>query len=245
MRIAIVDDIASERESLHQRLEVQLGRLLLHADISEYESGAGFLSDAREKPFHLVFMDIYIGTENGVDTARELRRFDTDCLLVFATNSTEHALDGFRVRAFQYLVKPYTDEELDDLLAETIRQLPRRFPVPDKYIEVNSVCGGGSARLYFSEILYAEHYRHKIYIYMSDGRKVVTRQTFREFTGKLTDERFFVCNRGVIVNLEYAEDFSGMDFILKNGKCIPVSRNLSKFARIAFGDFLFKRGVRL
>lgn len=124
MRIAIVDDIGSEREALSMRLTLQLNRLALHADISGFESGRDFLSAAKEEPFDLVFLDIYMDGENGVDTAKELRLFDQDCLLVFTTTSTDHALDGFRVRAFQYLVKPYSDRELEVLFDELMARLP-------------------------------------------------------------------------------------------------------------------------
>lgn len=236
MRVAIVDDIELDRQSLRERLRAQLARLALNADLTEFASGAAFLSAAEQERFDLVFLDIYMGDENGVDTAKALRRFDTDCVLVFTTSSREHALDGFRVRAMQYLVKPYSDEELAGLFDELIK----RLPAPDKYIEVNAV--GGAVRLRFREIVYAEHFRHQIYIYTADGQKTVTRQTFREFTAGLSDERFFLCSRGVLINLEYAKDFDGTDFILKNGKRIPVSRDLAKAARFAFGDFLFQRG---
>lgn len=238
MRIAIVDDIASERKNLRRRLDAQLARLALHAEISEFESGTKFLCAARIERFDLTFMDIYMKNENGVETARNLRRFDTDCLLVFTTTSKDHALDGFRVRAMHYLVKPYPDEDLAALFDEIVK----RLPIPDKYLELNTV--GGIVRLRFAEIQYAEHYRHQIYIYTADGQNTIIRQTFREFTEGLSDDRFFLCSRGVIVNLEYVEDFDGTDFILKDGKKLPVSRNLCKSARLAFGDFLFKRGPK-
>ena len=234
MRIAIVEDIATEREQLRDRLNGQLARLALEAEILAFGSGTTFLLAAGEERFDLVFLDIYLEQENGVDTARELRRFDPDCILVFLTTSADHALDGFRVRAFHYLVKPCADGELAALFDEIIK----RFPVPDRYIEVNTA--GGPVRLRFREILYAEHYRHQIYIYGTDGQKTITRQTFREFTAGLTDKRFFLCSRGVLVNLEYAEDFDGMDFILKSGQRIPVSRDLAKTARQTFCDFLFE-----
>ncbi len=235
MRIAIVDDIASEREKLNGKLNIRLSRLNLNAEISEFDSGTDFLNAAGKERFDLAFLDIYMGNENGVDTARALRRFDADCLLVFITTSMDHALDGFRVRAFHYLVKPYTDEDLAALCGEIVK----RLPAPDKYIDINTV--GGIVRLRFQEILYAEHYQHQIHIYRADGSKAVTRRTFREFSAALTDGRFFLCSRGVIVNLEYAQDFDGTDFILKNGKRVPVSRDLAKTARLAFGDFLFGR----
>lgn len=235
MRIAIVDDIASERENLKAGLDVQLARLSLDSTVCGFGSGADFLAAAGEERFDLVFLDIYMGRENGVDTAKALRRFDADCLLVFLTTSTDHALDGFRVRAFHYLVKPYSEADLAALLDEIVK----RFPAQERYIEVRAT--GGPIRLRFREILYAEHYQHQIHIHRTDGQVTVTRQTFREFSAHLTDGRFFSCSRGVIVNLEHAGDFDGTDFILKNGKRIPVSRDLVKSARQAFGDFLFER----
>ena len=238
MRIALVDDIASEREDLRKRLDIQLSRLSRDAEISDFGSGRAFLSAAGRERFDLVFLDIYMENENGVDTARQLRAFDRDCLLVFTTTSSDHALEGFQVRAMHYLVKPYSDEDLAALLDE----IARRLPAPDRYIEANAV--GGKVRLRFSEILYAEHYQHQIHIYTADGRETVIRQTFRDFTASLSDERFFLCSRGVIVNLEYAADFDGTSFVLNNGKKLSVSRDLIKAARLAFSDYLFKRRFR-
>lgn len=235
MRIAIVDDIMSERENLRERLNAQLARHSLDAIIFDFASGADFLSAAGKERFDLVFLDIYMKDENGVDTAEALRRFDMDCLLVFSTTSADHALDGFRVRAFHYLVKPYKDSDLSALFDEIVK----RFPVQDRYIEVN--VAGDVVHLSFQEILYAEHYQHRIHIYRTGGQETITRQTFRDFTASLTDGRFFLCNRGVIVNMEHVTDFDGLDFVLNNGKRIPVSRNLAKTARQAFGDFLFGR----
>ena len=236
MRIAIVDDIASEREALKKRITGQTARLSLDAAILDYASGSDFLADAGKEHFDLVFLDIYMGNENGVDMAEKLRRFDKDCLLVFTTASADHALDGFRVRALHYLVKPYKETDLAALFDE----IAKHFPIMDKYIEINAA--GGIVRLRLQDILYAEHYQHQVYIYSAAGGQIVARLTFRKFTASLTDGRFFLCSRGVLVNMEHAKDFDGTDFILKTGKGISGSRNLAKAVRMAFGDFLFGRG---
>lgn len=239
MRIAIVDDIESEREELHKRITAQLLCHTLNAQIFEYENGEIFLADADKEHFDLIFLDIYMNGINGVETATKLRIFDQECILIFTTTSTDHALDGFRVRALHYLVKPYSDCELDNLFCEIID----RLPVPDKYLDVNIV--GGTVRLRYNEIIYASHFKHQIHIHTSDGNTTVTRQTFRDFTADLEgDDRFFMCSRGVIINLNYAEDFDGTAFKLKNGDTISVSRDLTKSARLAFGDYLFKRRIK-
>lgn len=235
MRIAIVDDIASERQLLRNRLDTLLFRRLLHAEIFEYENGDSFLAACREERFTLTFLDIYMEGINGVETAQQLREFDPECLLVYITTSTDHALDGFRVRAMQYLVKPYSTDELDAVLEEAIK----RLPAADRYIDLHT--GGSPVRLFLHDILYVEHFQHQVFIYTVRNQTFTIRRTLRQFTADLNDSRFVPCNRGTIVNLDHVDDFDGNAFLLKSGKTIPVSRNLAGTARQAFADFLFQR----
>ena len=66
MRIAIVDDISEERTLLRNRLESQFSRRNVHVDIFEYENGETFLTAAKECPFTVVFLDIYMNGSNGI-----------------------------------------------------------------------------------------------------------------------------------------------------------------------------------
>ena len=131
MRIAIVDDLAAERTLLKDRLEWQLQRRNVQADILEYESGETFLEAARKAPFTAAFLDIYMDGMTGMEAAKKLRKTNTDCLLVFTTTSTDHALEGFQVRALHYLVKPFTEADIDALTDELLARIPQ----PDKYIK--------------------------------------------------------------------------------------------------------------
>ena len=131
MRIAIVDDLAAERALLKDRLEQQLHRRNVQADILEYESGETFLEAARKAPFTAAFLDIYMDGMTGMEAAKKLRETNTDCLLVFTTTSTDHALEGFQVRALHYLVKPFTEADIDALTDELLARIPQ----PDKYIK--------------------------------------------------------------------------------------------------------------
>ena len=100
----------------------------------KFENGEDFLIAAKERPFTVVFLDIYMSGANGIETARELRIFDSDALLIFTTTSTDHALDGFKVRAMHYLVKPYPENEISDLIDEVLS----RIPDSGKYIDIKS-----------------------------------------------------------------------------------------------------------
>ena len=234
MRVAVVDDSAADREQLRGELERLLFRRRLEGTVAAFGSGEAFLSAAREGPFTLAFLDVYMEPVDGLETARALRRFDRECLLVLSTSSRDHALEGYRVQAVQYLVKPYGLAELEALFD----QIERLLPQPEKYVELRA--GRQTVRVRLDELTWAEHFQHQVRVYTAGGGEVSSRLTFREFTELLSgDPRFFVCGRGVLVNLDRAADFDGRDFRLEDGTRVPVSRDLTGAARSAFGVRLF------
>ena len=227
MKIAIVDDFADERALLRRRLKRQFAQRGVQADFFEYENGTSFLSAAAKEQFTVLFLDIYMDGKNGIDVAKEFRKTDTTCLLIFTTTSTDHALEGFQVRAMHYLVK------LDEILS--------RIPKQENYITVK--ISGSDVRIPLGAIVYAEHFSHMIHIHTSAGKTLITRQSFGSFIEPLkNDPRFFLCSRGVIINLAHAADFNVTAFVLADGTQVSVRRDLSNTARQNIMEFLFQRG---
>ena len=102
---------------------------------------------------------------------------------------------------------------------------------------------GSEIHLRYQDIVYAEHFAHLIYVHTTVQKTLATRQPFKTFIAPLKDDtRFFVCGRGVIVNLEHAEDLEGVAFRMADGSRVFVSQDLLKSARQALMEFLLQRG---
>ena len=173
---------------------------------------------------------------NGIEIAREFRNTNKDCLLIFTTTSLDHALEGFKVRAMHYLVKPYTEEELSSLIDEI---LPR-IPASEKKLTVK--VNGTDLHIPFKTLIHPDHLSQMIQIHTTKEKELVIRQSFGTFTSPLKeDSRFFICNRGTIINMEHAVDFDGTMFLLDDGSKIVVSRELCKPARQHFMNYLFQK----
>ena len=236
MTIAIVDDIKEERVLLRTRLEKIFHQKDMGFHCCEYENGEAFLEASKDQDITVLFLDIYMDGANGIEIAKEFRKSNKDCLLIFTTTSTDHALEGFQVRALHYLVKPYSENDISALADEILS----RIPDSGKYIDVK--VNGSNIQIPFRKIIYAEHFSHMIHIHTDGERELVTRQSFDSFITSLKmDPRFYQCNRGVVINLEHAVDFDGTGFRLDNGSNVPVSRKLLKNARQTFMEFLFQR----
>ena len=236
MTIAIVDDIKEERVLLRTRLEKIFHQKDMGFHCCEYENGEAFLEASKDQDITVLFLDIYMDGANGIEIAKEFRKSNKDCLLIFTTTSSDHALEGFQVRAMHYLVKPYSENDISALADEILS----RIPDSGKYIDVK--VNGSNIQIPFRKIIYAEHFSHMIHIHTAGERELVTRQSFDSFITSLKmDSRFYRCNRGVVINLEHAVDFDGTGFRLDNGSNVSVSRKLLKNARQTFMEFLFQR----
>lgn len=107
MRIAVCEDDQREREQLLDALRAW--DPTRSAEI--FADGASFLEAARmAPPFDIVFLDIYLPGENGMDVAGALREISPETGIVFVTTSREHAVEAFSIQALHYLVKPVTAE---------------------------------------------------------------------------------------------------------------------------------------
>ena len=173
MLIAIVDDIAEERVLLRTRLENILDQKNVEFHCYEYENGEAFPKASKEQDFTVLFLDIYMNGANGIEIAREFRNTNKDCLLIFTTTSPDHALNGFKVRAMHYLVKPYTAEELSSLIDEILT----RIPAPEKKLTVK--VNGNNLIIPFKTIIHADHFSHMIHIHTTNKKEVVIRQSFQ------------------------------------------------------------------
>ena len=112
MRIAIVDDCASDAKTLEDAIRSHLDKRGRTCEICRFRGGDDLFETADALAFDLVFLDVFLDGANGIDIAERLRRENYPGLIIFTTVSSEHAVDGFRVRAFHYLTKPFTPDDI-------------------------------------------------------------------------------------------------------------------------------------
>lgn len=165
MTIAIVDDIKEERVLLRTRLEKIFHQKDMGFHCCEYENGEAFLEASKDQDITVLFLDIYMDGANGIEIAKEFRKSNKDCLLIFTTTSSDHALEGFQVRAMHYLVKPYTEDELSSLTDEILS----RIPTPEKTLPLK--VNGSEFQVPFKTIVHADHFSHMIHIHTTAKKR--------------------------------------------------------------------------
>lgn len=100
MTIAICDDSAIDCILSKFLINEYFKKRKMTCSIITYETGTKLLSDFENGTvFDIVFMDIYVGDELGIDVAGKLRNEGYDNLLIFSTITPEYAIASYSVKA--------------------------------------------------------------------------------------------------------------------------------------------------
>ena len=126
IQLMIADDERIERLVLRRTLEKYLGDT---CQIHEAENGRQALAVYRENGIQIAILDIEMPGINGIQAAEEIRAKDPDCCIIFLTafDDFHYAKQAVHVRAMEYLLKPYSERELLDVLDEAVRITKRRM----------------------------------------------------------------------------------------------------------------------
>jgi len=219
---AIVDDMADECEILRGLLKQYEETQKQTIHITEFYSGRELLADYIPGSYDVVFMDIFLNNENGVDCALKLRQLDEQINLIFLTTSSEFGVKSYDVRAADYIVKPATPEKL----SRALNYCKITGEPSDPTVTVTTK--NQPLAIALSRILYADYQNRCACVHLEDCLVPVS-GSFTELSEQLTEyPRFMSCFKGIVVNLTEVRELGDDFLILKNGERLPVSRRLQR-----------------
>ena len=233
MNIAIVEDLAQDRERVSSCLNRYMEELGLTYNLYTYESAEEFVKALNTLSFQIVFMDIYLQGMTGMEAAVYLRRQNRDCKLIFLTISTEHCLEGFRVNACHYLLKPFLDHDFEEAMERC--QLQPVYDVP--YLDV--ICDGRELKLNTEAILYIQVQKRNVLI-QTLNQTLIVNGPFHTLTKPLLDDRrFLLCIQGVLINMDHISNQEETVFIVKNGDRLPINIRNKRQILQSYRNYIF------
>lgn len=227
MQIAICDD---EKEEI---AKIQNAIIELHGNyqVDTWQSGRTLLDAVRQGAIYdIIFCDIYLKDENGMDIARTIQELSPHASIVFTTTSTEHAVEAFSIQALHYLVKPIRTEDIIEVFRRFGKKKEPRHTLIiriDRKITV----------LFQDKIIRVEGQRHQTLIRYSDGTLFSIWKSYGEISA-LLDDNFLHIKKGVSVNMLYIGKMTSQKCIMKDGFTFLLSRNTAKENRERYYRFL-------
>lgn len=120
LRLLIADDEMIERKVLYKTLQKSVGD---QCEIFQAENGREALEVYEKEKIQIAILGIEMPGINGIEAAQRIREKDKECCIIFLTAFDEfsYAKKAITVRALDYLLKPYDDQELLLVVEEAMR----------------------------------------------------------------------------------------------------------------------------
>lgn len=188
----------------------------------------------------LIFIDINMPDMNGLDFVRTLHNRPQ---IIFTTAFSEYAIEGFKLDALDYLLKPIGYPEFLKAANkarsyfETVVQDQKKDPETKAYLFVKS--DYKIARVAVNDIIYIEGMREYVRIHLNSGKPLMPLITLRILEKQLPADRFMRVHRSYIVNLEKIISVEHNRIVIEGKVYIPVSEQYKE----TFQKFLISHSL--
>ena len=248
-KILIVDDESLARERIANFLRHKPDQY----ECRTAEDGFAALAQFREFKPDVMFLDIEMPELSGFDVVRELGEVP-GLKIIFQTAYDQFAIRAFEVNACDYLLKPFTDERLQQALDKACTAQPLGFPTATsegtlklsayltgqrKYLDRFVIKAGARIRLLEeAQILYFTREDHETRLF-ADQIDYVYEHSLDYLEQHLNPARFIRIHRNCIVRADQVQAYSRdrqMTITLKNGTTLKASREGAKRIKCRFEE---------
>jgi DNA-binding LytR/AlgR family response regulator len=231
VQIAICDDSPEDIKKLSEVLYAYNDSF----QITAYSNGEFLIADCLENEnlFDILFLDIYMPSLNGIETATKIRSVLKDVIIIFISSSNEHYPDAFEVFAFNYIIKPVTPGKLNKLMDQALMNInkERRNQIQFSYKSKNY-------RIFCRDILYVESRDKIILFHMVDNTTMQCYAKLDEISKQLPGETFIRTHQSFIVNIYHVTEMSE-NYFRVGPSAINISKKYLKAAKDKYFDYLF------
>lgn len=237
MRIAICDDDRVCQDQILSVIQDYITHSTYEVMVSVFENGADLIDEIEKHGgFDIYILDIVMPGINGIQLGIQLRQVDLNGKILYLTSSREYALDAFKAKAFDYILKPFKNEVLLAALNDASLAITNKT---EKSLIIKS--RENSIKLSYDSIVYAELNKKIISYHLNNGKTAdssTIRTTFSEAIQPLLhDSRFSLCGSSIAVNLYYIVMVETDTLCFKNGEKLYIGKRASREIRSIWSDF--------
>ena len=236
IKIAFCDD---DMEVLHQMNELlDRYRVERNEDITyaAFQSPFELLTEIEKgiRP-DILFLDVVMPGQNGMDVAKEIRQYDTNMKIIFLTSSPEFAVESYSVGAYFYQLKPIWEESffrlMDAVLAECEKKKKNSLILRSK---------DGITRIDLQQLEYCEVLGRKLLFHLENGAVLESAWSLDDLAGQLMQHsNFFRPHRSFLVNMEYIQNISSRSIKMVNDAVIPIPHGKCSEIKNTYMEYAF------
>ena len=230
-RIVLCDDSPADLMVLRGHLE-QL-KEKRPVDIISYTDGLDLLKDYKQKGFcDILVLDMRMKTMGGIEVAKHIRRLDDEVPILMVTATVDYAVEGYKVGAFRYIVKPV---ESGDFLSAVEELLDRQQKKQASIFSFPSI--NGTTKLMTDHIYYLESDLRTIRVVAKEGTFTFT-GTISSLEEQLRTDGFIRIHKSFLVNVSHIYNIFKDSVTMDNKEVLPMSKHKRKEVNQEFLSYM-------
>lgn len=197
-----------------------------------YGSAVEAMKELRDNPVQLLFLDIQMPELSGIEFAKILPH---ETKVIFTTAFQQYALEGYKVSALDYLMKPIS---YDDFLRASNKAFEwfstiqkQEVYARDRFMFVKS--DYKLVRVNLDDILYIEGLKDYVRIYLDSGEKIMSLMNMKKLEDYLPRPEFLRTHRSYIVHMTRAQQIDRFRIVF-GSEYIPVSDSYKNDVQLYF-----------
>ena len=188
--------------------------------------------------FDVLFLDILMPGQNGIEAAAEIRGYDNNVKIIFLTSSAEFAVESYEVEAYFYQLKPLRWEDFSRVMDSALEKCGRER---EKGILLN--CKSGITYLDPERLEFCEVFHRTLFFHLASGKVLESTGSLDELSHSLAPCGCFLRpHRSYLVHLGYVRSISCRTVTMASLAEIPIPRGKYNEIKDAFLDYAFRNG---
>jgi len=189
--------------------------------IGSYNSAISAMKELRDNPADLIFLDIQMPELSGLEFAKIL---PTSTHIIFTTAFQQYAIEGYKVNAIDYLLKPISYEDFlraaNKALETCATEAKLEAYREDRFMFVKS--DYKLMRVALDDILYIEGLKDYVRIHLKSGEKIMSLMNMKKVEDHLPRPEFMRTHRSYIVHMPCVESVDRFRIVF-GSTFIPIS----------------------
>lgn len=219
IKAAFCDDepaVLEEMGDLFEKYSTACGQKAVYA---LFQSPLEILAEIEKgMRWDVLFLDIFMPGQNGIDVAKEIRQRDMDVKIIFLTTTAEFAVESYTVGAYFYQMKPVCEAVFFELM-KSVAEACERARQDGLLLCTKS----GVRRIDLEKLVYCEVIRRTLFFYMVNGEVFECGGGMEDLCKKLMPfGQFLRPHRSFLVNIEHIKSISYKKIVLSGGVNVPV-----------------------
>ena len=220
-KIALCDNNINYMQHLESKIKSYCQERGIPIYLQSFTDSDSVMDHIEEKNmFDIYILELDMPCYSGIEITKKIREHSNTAAIIFLSNHTGYAVDGYGLDVFRYVLKDDTEQNwekiLDDLFSHADCLKDDRVYIisnQKKYV-----------KLYLDDIVYIYKDNKNAVFILQNGQKETERKPLRNVYQNLNRKNMILLDKGIILNIHYVKAINGCDIELHNNIMLTTSK---------------------